>query len=268
MVKVGPAHKRNGAATRTASKQIPQHINAQPCASCPLQSRSGLRPLTTGQIAFMQDFKQGELNVEAGTHILVQGTISPMAYTLLDGILVRFRDLEDGRRQIVNFMFPGDLVGLQAAMNEPVEHGVEALTSARLCIFSRDRFLELYRNEPKLGFDITWLAATEEAALEEHLVTLGRRRAGEKIAYLALFLLQRGVESGLSQGLELSVTITQSQIADMLGFSLVHVNRTLQTLRKQKILDWTLDQLRIQDPEETAKYARFDFSPSRTRPFI
>src|ERR1700752_1762874 len=115
-----------------------------PCANCPLQAVQGVRPLTGKQIEFMGTFKQGELYVAKGAQMLSQGAVSPHLYTLLRGVVFRFKMLEDGRRQIVNFLFPGDMIGLQGAMEDPLLYGIEAVTEARVCIFQRERFLELF----------------------------------------------------------------------------------------------------------------------------
>jgi CRP/FNR family transcriptional regulator, anaerobic regulatory protein len=247
--------------TRTPAIRIP-------CSQCPLLACEGLRPLDANQIKFMQDFKQGEMSVSKGTQVLVQGSISPHLYTVLEGILFRFKILEDGRRQIVNYVFPGDFIGVQGAMDDPLMHGVEALGEATLCVFSRDRIIELFREQPKLGYDLTWLAAKEEAALDEHLVSIGRRTARERIAYLALFLVTRGTETGIVKKNKLDISITQAQIADTLGLSIVHANRTLQSLRRSKIIEWTLNDIRVPDMEAARNFAHYDHEPGAPRPFV
>jgi CRP-like cAMP-binding protein len=239
-----------------------------PCAQCPLLACPGLRPLGPDQIAYMQGLKQGELRVERGDAVFAQGQRSPHVFSLMSGVLMRFKLLEDGRRQIVNFLFPGDLVGLQSAMGEPLSHGVEALTAATLCVFARERFPELVRDHPELGFDVIWLAAKEEEALEEHLVALGQRSARERIAYLAVFLVQRAIETGIARGTSVTLSVTQTQIADMLGLSLVHTNRTLQALRQSNLIGWNLSEIQIPDLAAARDFAQFDGPPERARPYI
>jgi CRP-like cAMP-binding protein len=243
-------------------------VNRIPCALCPLAGCDGLRPLDAAQVAFMEGLKQGELSIDRGAQVLVQGQRSAHVFTVLEGVLIRFKLLEDGRRQIVNFMFPGDLIGLQAAMGEPLGHGVEALTRARLCVFPRDRFPDLIHNDPGLGYDVIWLAAKEEEALEEHLVALGQRSARERIAYLAVFLVQRGIETGLASSNAVALTVTQTQIADMLGLSLVHTNRTLQALRQSNLIIWSLNEIQIADMDAAREFARFDHTQNRRRPYL
>ena len=239
-----------------------------PCLECPLLECEGLRPLDKGQLKFMQDFKQGEFTIDKGTQSLVQGSISPHVYTLLIGVVFRYRILEDGRRQIVNFVFPGDLIGLQGAMDDPLLHGCEALTDATLCVFPRDRIIELFREQPRLGYDLTWLAAKEESALEEHLVSIGRRTAQERLVYLAVFLIERGIATGLVKKSSLEISITQSQISDTLGLSLVHTNRTLQALRKKGLVNWSLTAISIPDMAVACEFAQYEGNADGIRPYI
>jgi CRP-like cAMP-binding protein len=239
-----------------------------PCLNCPLQNVSGLRPLTAGQLEFMQGFKQGEVYVAKGAQMLSAGVTSPHLYTLLQGVLFRFRSLDDGRRQIVNFLFPGDMIGLQGAMEDPLLYGIEAVTDARVCIFQRERFLELFSVHPRLGFDVAWLAAREETALDGHLTSVGRRSARERIAYLALFLFLRGRATGMSGCTHLNISLTQAQIADTVGLSIVHTNKTLQVLRKANVIEWAPDRIGIHDIEAAIAYAKYDLPLEPPRPFI
>ena len=99
--------------------------------------------------------------------------------------------LDDGRRQILNYALPADMLGLQGALMNEMEHSVEALTPLVLCVFPRSKLWDLYSRLPSLAFDITWLAAREEQLIDEHLVSLGRRTALERAAYLLLHLFTR-----------------------------------------------------------------------------
>ena len=252
----------------STSELGPSRAGTIACATCPLAECTGLRPLEPSEAEWMQDFKQGELRIDRGADVLVQGLRSAHVYTVLDGVLMRYKLLEDGRRQIVNFMFPGDLVGLQAALGEPLSHSVEALTPATLCIFPRDRFREFIGRYADMAYDIVWLAAKEEQALEEHLVALGQRTAGERIAYLAVYIVQRAMETGMARGTTVQLGITQTQIADMLGLSLVHTNRTLRTLRNANLIGWTQTEIHVADLDAAREFARCDPPTSHPRPYL
>jgi CRP-like cAMP-binding protein len=240
-----------------------------PCTNCPLQTAPGLRPLTESQIQFMTTFKQGELYVAKGAQMLSQGVVNPHLYTVLQGVLFRFKTMEDGRRQIVNFLFPGDMIGLQGAMEDPLLYGIEAVTDARACIFQRERFLELFATHPRLGFDVAWLAARQEISLDEHLTSLGRRTARERIIYLALFLFLRGRATGISGRTFLNIPLTQAQIADTIGLSIVHTNKTLQSLRRSNIIEWTPERIGIHDMQAAIDTAKYDVQTEvAPRPFL
>lgn len=239
------------------------------CTRCPLNDCPGLKDSGPERRMDIQRFKSGEIALERGGQVLTQGVKSTELYTVFSGVLIRFRLMEDGRRQIINFLFPGDLIGLQSMLDEPMTHGVEALTTARLCVFPRDRFLGFVGEQPNLGYDIIWLAAKEEAALEEHLVALGQRSAKERIAYLALFILKRAEGTCMAMpGHKVQLSVTQGQVADMLGLSLVHTNRSMQALRREGLVRWSLNTIEVMDPEALAEYVSYDPGVFAKRPFL
>ena len=162
-----------------------------PCIECPLRRLPLFENGSPSEIAYIQSFKIGELIANAGAAIYLEGADSPHLFTILEGWAFRYKMLPDGRRQILNYALPGDFLGLQNTLAKSMEHGVEALTPVRLCVFSRDRLFELFARQPQLGLDIAWLAAREERFLDSHLLAVGRRTASERIAYLLWHLAGR-----------------------------------------------------------------------------
>lgn len=240
-----------------------------PCRECRLQQCPGLRPLDPAQLLYMERFKQGETRLVRGDIQIAQGATVMGLHTIYSGVLLRYLTLEDGRRQIVNFMFPGDLVGLQGVFAEPSSHTIEALTDARLCNFTRSDFHRLIVEHPELGYDMTWLAAKEERSLEEHIVSLGQRTARERVVYLAVWLLDRALGTGVAQADNvLNLPITQAQIGDMLGLSLVHTNRTIKGLEREGLLHWKGRGLTIPDMDAACEVAHFSRAREHVRPFI
>lgn len=243
--------------------------NPVPCRACPLVGCPGLRPHEPEEIPYMERFKIGEVRLDRGEVLIEQGVTRGGLYTLLDGVMMRYRSLADGRRQIVNFMFPGDLIGLEGTFGGAAGHSVEALRAARLCVLDTPRFFDLITAQPSLAYDITWLAAKEETALEQHLVALGRRSARERVAYLAMWLIERArgtcTESGPNR---LEVTITQAQIADMLGLSLVHTNRTIKALERQNLVHWRQGFIEVPDLSAAAAFAHCEEIKERPRPYL
>ena len=240
-----------------------------PCTACPLLSCPGLRDHSQEELSFINEFKKGEIIVDRGEIVLRQDSERKALYTVLEGILIRYRSLEDGRRQIVNFMFPGDLIGLQGMFDDPTSHTVEALLPSRLCVFDHTHFFDLMAQQPRLGYDITWLGAKEETALEEHIVALGRRSAKERVAYLAVWLLERAIGTCMAEDDDtIKVSITQTQVADMLGLSLVHTNRTIKALEREGLVMWRSGSIEVPNLDAAIDFAQFERAKLRPRPFI
>jgi len=240
-----------------------------PCEECPFRSLHGVfRDFTADELRFIAGFKIGELKVAAGTSFLEQGAGSERLFSVLGGWAFRYKTLPDGRRQILNYALPGDFVGLQASVLDKMEHSVEALTDMVLCIFPRERLWELYRDHATLAFDMTWLAAREEQILDENLLSVGRRTALERIAYLLLHLFTRARHLGLGAGNAVPFPLTQQHIADTLGMSLVHTNKTLQRLRRSKAVRWDRTALHVLDESALRRIAQYDAAERGNRPFI
>jgi CRP-like cAMP-binding protein len=239
------------------------------CHACPLRKRPLFQPVTDAELDFISNFKIGELSCRPGGAIYLEGATSPHLFTVFSGWAFRYKSLPDGRRQILNYVLPGDFIGLQATLAHPMEHGIEALTDMRLCTFSRDRLDELFRNHPSLARGLTWLAAREERLLDEQLLAIGQRKSSERIAFLLWRLMRRARESGLiGDSGALLLPMTQQHLADTLGMSLVNFNKTLQRLRKTKAFTFTDRRLAILDETAMVKLAAAETYVTDKRPLI
>lgn len=246
---------------KPASDQIP-------CSKCLLLKNKAFRDFEKKELEFIQNFKSGELVVDAGTTILLEGNNSAHLYTILSGWIFRYKMLEDGRRQILNFGLPGDFVGLQSSIFNEMDHSVEALTEVVLCIFPRDKIWTLYNKFPDLAFDITWLAAREERTLDENLLSVGRRNALERISYLLLSLYCRLEQLEMTDKSKAEFPIRQQHLADALGLSVVHTNKTLKKLVDMKAIRWKNSNFEVIDRNKLENIADHKFNDLSPRPFI
>jgi CRP-like cAMP-binding protein len=246
----------------------PGHGHCTPCLQCPLRAQKGLRDFSEQELAFVRTLKTDEIHIPAGTTFLRQGNRSEQLYTVLEGWAFRYKMLDDGRRQILNFVLPADLVGLQGSLMEEMEHSVEALTDLSLCIFPRSKVWALYSNVPSLAFDITWLAARSEQLGDEHLLSVGQRTALERAAFVLLALFVRAEEVGLTRGNTIQFPFTQQHLADALGMSLVHTNKTLKRLHAASVIRWRGRVFELLDRARLGEIAGGDIIVSRRRPFI
>ena len=225
------------------------------CRACPLRPMKAFREFSSDELRFVERFKIAEQRFAPGQTVLVEGEKSPYLYTLLSGWAFKYKLLEDGRRQIINYALPGDLLGLQSAMSEPMQHSVEAVSEATLCVFSREKVWDLYKEHYALGFDITWIAAHEKAILAEFLVSVGQRTASERIAFLLLLLFRRARSVGLVRGGTLELPLTQEHFADTIGFSLVHTNKRLRRLKRAGAFAWVGQTFRMLDEKSLQEQA-------------
>lgn len=241
---------------------------ATKCENCPLRKKELFAPMTRDEIAVMQRFKVGELVVDSGTPILMEGSNSPQLYTALYGMGLRYKFLENGKRQVVNLIMPGDFIGLQAAVMGEMGHSVEATTKMTLCVFDRSAFWAFFRDNPERAYSMTWLSAVEEHFLGEALTTLGQRNALQSIAWALCKVFLRGRSLGLVTNSQMPFPFRQQDMADALGFSLVHTNKMLAEIKSRQLAQWSDGQLSITDIDALAELAMLDDVAVAPRPIM
>jgi len=238
------------------------------CDTCPLRRNPAFRPFDPAQLDFIKSFRTGEITVKAGSTILTQGLRSDAIYTVLRGWGYRAKTLDDGRLQILNFIMPGDLIGLQGAVLEEMGHSVDASSDMVLCVFDRQKLWSLFSQFPSLAYDLTWLASREEQLLDEHLITLGRRSAMERIAHVLVLVHDRAAETGAAPLGRMPFPFSQQQLADTLGLSLVHTNKTLRKLTDRGVIEWRDRTCQLLDREALCEIAKYDIEVMKPRPFL
>lgn len=219
-------------------------------------------------VAFMEDFKEGELEITPGTPLVLQGGHSPQLYTVLKGLGLRYVTLSDGRRQVVNFVMPGDFIGLQAGIGEEMGHSVEATTNMTLCVFERSQMWRVFREHPPRAYDITWLAAAEEHFLGDALASVGQRSAIERICWALALLYDRFDALDLVENGCFDFPYRQQDLADTLGLSLVHTNKTLARMRERDLAAWVGNRVVIRDLAALRRIAVMPEGEFRQRPLL
>jgi len=233
-----------------------------------LRRNSAFVPVTPEELSTIESFRAGTRIVEAGRPVVEEDRPSPQLFTLYSGWAFRYKTLSDGRRQILSFLLPGDFIGLQDEFADGHTHGVEAVTVVTLCTFPRERLWELFHRQPKLGYDITWLAAREEKMVDDNLVTAGRRNAGERIAMLLMHLYRRAERVGMVREGWVEFPFNQQHIADALGLSLVHTNKTLRRLQQLGLYKLDGGWLRILEPHALETLGDYFERPLQPAPLI
>lgn len=226
------------------------------CTDCPLRQLPLFLNHTPEELELVQSLKRRELTLVAGETLIHEGQTDAPLYTLRVGWAFRFKTLSDGRRQILTFLLPGDFVGVQQKMADAAAHGVITLTDAVFCVFQRDSLWQLHRQSPTMGFNITWLTAHEESMVDDTLLSVGRRSAEERIAMLLILLFKRAAALQADAGAGGVVfPLTQQHIADGLGLSLVHTNKTLRKLELRGLHRVVDGRLYMRDVKALARLA-------------
>jgi CRP-like cAMP-binding protein len=201
----------------------------------------------------------GDVRVFApGEDMIAQGDRTGGVRLLLDGFACRYKVLEDGRRQIVAYFVPGDLCDLRVFILKRMDHSIGALAASRVAIIAPDDILRLTSQFPNLTRALWWCTLVEEAIAREWIVNIGQRNARERMGHLFCELLFRFRAVGLSQGNSCTLPLTQVELAETLGLSSVHVNRTLQELRRQKLITLEGGTLTIEDFDKLKEVTFFN----------
>ena len=191
-----------------------------------------LRPLSGQAIAALeQAILEGLLRAGAGVDITVEGDAIDSVRVLLSGWMYRHKTLEDGRRQIVNFVLPGESCDAQVYLLSTMDHSIMTATPVTYAEIKRPRFEKLLASEHTLAEAFMCETLLNGAIQREWAINLGRRVALERVAHLFCELYERLRPVGLVDGNSYSFPVTQTDLADATGLSVVHLNRTLQELR-------------------------------------
>lgn len=184
---------------------------------------------------------------------------------ILSGWAVCYRTLDNGHRQITGILMAGDTCSAFPFLSTALDHKIESLTSGRLARVSHRALREMAQASPNLA-KAFWRQATIMADIDrEWLISLGRRSALERLAHLFCELTTRMDEAGLGEAPDYDMPIPQVDLADALGLSLVHVNRSLQELRARGLIDLRQRRLTIHDRRALAELALFDADYLRRR---
>lgn len=223
-------------------------------------------PFSIHELEFMRDFWVGEDSFERGDVIFSEGEPLDFFYTARLGQGARYRHLPNGDRQLVNFIFPGDTIGLQGVLSEETAATAIAASTMVLCKFKKSRLPELFRESPQRAYSLVWIAAVEEHFLGETITTLGQRDAMERMAWALarIFMRLKAVDPDTDD--TVAFPFRQRDLADALGLSLVHTNKTLARLRH--LAQWENGRLCVSDLDRLSEIAMIDYDSLPQRPLL
>jgi CRP-like cAMP-binding protein len=205
-------------------------------------------------------------DVQARKDIVVDGLWPEELSLITEGFACRYKLLGEGRRQIMAFLIPGDICDLRALLTGKMDHTVATLNNSRIATISRQKIFDAMEKYPRIELAL-WRDTMLDAALyRQWLINLGRRTAPERIAHLLCEIWTRLQAIGRAQGETYELPITQSDLADAMGLSLVHVNKSLKRLREDGLITFRANEVRVHDWERLRSVAGFDPAYLQLRP--
>ena len=219
-----------------------------------------LRPLSEEAVAALeQAILEGLFRAGPGEDLVVEGDPVDSVRVVLSGWLFRHKTLEDGRRQIVNFILPGETCDAYAYLLPAIDHSITTATPVAYAEIKRSRFEKLMASDRTLAEAFLCETALNNAIQREWAINLGRRAALEKVAHLFCEIYERLRPVGLIDGNSCGFPVNQMDLADATGLSVVHLNRTIQELRAAGLI--TLRDRMLTIPDLDALKSAALFSP-------
>jgi CRP-like cAMP-binding protein len=194
----------------------------------------------------------------ADQEMVAQGARSTTSMLLVDGFAARFKTMTNGERQITAIHVPGDFLDLHGFLLKTLAHGVVALSLCRIALLAHSTLRKISEDMPHLS-RLLWLDTLIDGSVHrEWLVGMGRRSSEARLAHLFCELFVRLQVAEKTTGMSFSLPMTQTTLADVLGMSAVHANRTLQLLRSRNVMTWDGSRLEIDDWDGLQEIAEFD----------
>ncbi|HYC68822.1 Crp/Fnr family transcriptional regulator [Brevundimonas sp.] len=213
--------------------------------------------LTAEDRALLADMSSNPREVPARTNLVSEGDKPRNVHLVMSGYACRYKVLPDGRRQIMAIFVPGDVCDLHVQILGEMDHSIGTLSDASVVEISPAQIDELIAN-PRINRGLWWMTLVDEGTLREWLVSMGQRGAVEQMAHIFCELHLRLRSVGLAENDSFNLPGTQEDLADLMGVTAVHVNRTLATLREKDLIRIDRGRLTIPSVDRLRAFGGFD----------
>lgn len=230
----------------------------QGCETCVVRRWSLCRPLSHGELAEVTRVRTGTRLLGPGASVIEGGEEADALFIIENGWAFSHAITADGRRQILEFHLPGDMLGIEAVGRMETPHGVETITEVALCVLPKHRMETLMRREATLAFSFACVISRDRAVLAERLASLGRRAASARVAHLLLELHARLMQRGMAEPDGCALPLRQAHIADAVGLTVEHTNRALAELRRDGLATLRDGRLTVHDRRALVELSGWD----------
>ena len=207
--------------------------------------------------AFLREATKRTKDLRARQAIIDEGDEPKDVHVVVEGFACRYKILTDGSRQIMALLVPGDFCDLHVAILGAMDHGIATLSPCRIALLPRSTVEEITYDYPRLARAMWWATLVDEATLREWLANMGQRDAADRLAHLFCELYVRLRSVGLTQDHAFDLPMKQTDLAETLGMTPVHMNRSIQHLRAANLLEFRSGRVHLPDFERLQKQCGF-----------
>jgi CRP-like cAMP-binding protein len=217
-----------------------------------------LGPLDDGDAAAIGALPMREQDVPAGMRIVREGERVDNCCILLSGYACRSKMTSDGRRQIVSFHIPGDVLDLQHFLLKLADHNVDLITDCTVAWVPTDALRGLARDNPNIAMAMWRDTLIDASIFREWVLNVGQRDGRARVAHMLCEFAFRRAAAGHGAIERFVLPMTQEAIADATGMTPIHVSRMLRALRADGVIDRKKRSVEIIDWPKMQRIADFD----------
>ncbi len=219
---------------------------------------TSLGPLAEVLLRDIRALSRDRVEISAGRPLVKEHERCQQLYLVESGWVFRSRGLASGRRQIVNYALPGDILCADSMLFKATSFDLTARTAVSVIRIEAPPPGDMFERYPGLSAAIAWTAGQEESILAERVVSLGRRDSLEKLAHALCELEARLSVIGMMRSNTIELPLNQEDFADILGISVIHVNRTFRRLSEDKTAEYRKGSIELIDRDRLAEISSFD----------
>lgn len=228
-----------------------------PSSNVLVRKLESFHPLSQADRDLLDRHSRPVHEIAAKRDIIREGDTPDKVFLILSGFACRYKLIEDGRRHIMAYLVPGDFCDFQVFILEEMDHNIGTLSRCQVVELPRQAVLEL-TERPAIARAFWWAALVDAAVLREWLVNIGQRPGEERIAHLLCELLVRLEAVGLVKDNTYTLPITQTDLGDTMGITVVYANRMLMHLRDQGLIEINDKELTVRDVTKLKALSGFD----------
>ncbi|MFK5600660.1 Crp/Fnr family transcriptional regulator [Methylobacterium sp. HMF5984] len=196
--------------------------------------------------------------VEADCDLCREGDRPETVHLVVEGLAYRYKILPDGKRQILSLLLPGDFCDLHVAILARRDHSIGTFTPCEVAAIPRATIVDLITTRPHIAHAFWWATLVDEGIMREWMASMGQRQAAKMVAHLFCELLVRLQAIGRATANSYELRMTQNELADVFGITVVHLNRTLRDLRAQELIVLKSGRLDIPDVARLKAFCCFN----------